>query len=92
VAAEQEAPGRAVHRQNERNTAAVWSLVNMRKPWCRPSTGWRRAGVRLALLADISVASDRARLIDGHRRSGDGRDHAAIVWPLLCGMAKAKYY
>jgi enoyl-CoA hydratase len=19
-------------------------------------------------------------------------DHAAIVWPLLCGMAKAKYY
>src|SRR6185436_6813114 len=36
------------------------------------------------------------------RRSRDGgadhagfrgaRDHAAIVWPLLCGMAKAKYY
>ena len=34
-----------------------------------------------------------ARIIDGHTRLGVAAgDHAAIVWPLLCGMAKAKYY
>jgi enoyl-CoA hydratase len=31
--------------------------------------------------------------VDGHTRLGVAAgDHAAIVWPLLCGMAKAKYY
>ena len=51
------------------------------------------AGLVCALLADISVAAKTARLIDGHTRLGVAAgDHAAIVWPLLCGMAKAKYY
>ena len=51
------------------------------------------AGLVCALLADISVAGRTARLIDGHTRLGVAAgDHAAIVWPLLCGMAKAKYY
>jgi enoyl-CoA hydratase len=46
-----------------------------------------------ALLADISIASKTARLVDGHTRLGVAAgDHAAIVWPLLCGMAKAKYH
>ena len=32
-------------------------------------------------------------IIDGHTRLGVAAgDHAAICWPLLCGMAKAKYY
>ena len=45
------------------------------------------------LLADISIAAKDARIIDGHTRLGVAAgDHAAIVWPLLCGMAKAKYY
>jgi enoyl-CoA hydratase len=44
-------------------------------------------------LADISIAARNARIIDGHTRLGVAAgDHAAIVWPLLCGMAKAKYY
>ena len=51
------------------------------------------AGLVAALLADISIAAKNARLIDGHTRLGVAAgDHAAIVWPLLCGMAKAKYY
>jgi len=51
------------------------------------------AGLAAALLADISIASRTARLIDGHTRLGVAAgDHAAIIWPLLCGMAKAKYY
>jgi enoyl-CoA hydratase len=50
------------------------------------------AGLAVALLADISVAARTARIIDGHTRLGAvAGDHAA-VWPLLCGMAKAKYY
>jgi enoyl-CoA hydratase len=51
------------------------------------------AGLVAALLADVSVTSRTARIIDGHTRLGVAAgDHAAICWPLLCGMAKAKYY
>ena len=51
------------------------------------------AGLVAGLLADISIAANNARIIDGHTRLGVAAgDHAAIVWPLLCGMAKAKYY
>ena len=51
------------------------------------------AGLVAAMLADVSVAARTARIIDGHTRLGVAAgDHAAICWPLLCGMAKAKYY
>lgn len=51
------------------------------------------AGLVIGLLADVSIASKTARIIDGHTRLGVAAgDHAAIVWPLLCGMAKAKYH
>ncbi|HEY8252344.1 MAG TPA: enoyl-CoA hydratase/isomerase family protein [Burkholderiales bacterium] len=51
------------------------------------------AGLAAGLMADISIAARNARLIDGHTRLGVAAgDHAAIIWPLLCGMAKAKYY
>ena len=50
-------------------------------------------GLAVALMADISIASKTARLIDGHTRLGVAAgDHAAIIWPLLCGMAKAKLH
>ena len=43
-------------------------------------------------MADISVAATDARIIDGHTRLGVAAgDHAAAVWPLLCGIAKSKY-
>ena len=51
------------------------------------------AGAAVALLADVSVAGHRAKIIDGHTKIGVAAgDHAAIIWPLLCGMAKAKYH
>lgn len=51
------------------------------------------AGLAVALMADISIIADDARFTDGHIRLGVAAgDHAAIVWPLLCGLAKAKYY
>ena len=51
------------------------------------------AGLVAGLLADVSIAAKNARIIDGHTRLGVAAgDHSAIIWPLLCGMAKAKYY
>lgn len=51
------------------------------------------AGAAVALLADVSVAGHKAKIIDGHTRLGVAAgDHAALVWPLLCGMARAKYH
>ena len=51
------------------------------------------AGLVVALIADISICAEDARLGDGHVRLGVAAgDHAAIIWPLLCGMARARYY
>ncbi|MGE5286120.1 MAG: enoyl-CoA hydratase/isomerase family protein [Micromonosporaceae bacterium] len=72
----------------------VYNLINCSKPVVSaiqgPAVG---AGLAVGLLADVSVAARTARIIDGHTRLGVvAGDHAAIVWPLLCGLAKAKYY
>jgi len=51
------------------------------------------AGLAVALMADISIIAEDARFTDGHLRLGVAAgDHANIIWPLLCGLAKAKYY
>ena len=51
------------------------------------------AGLAVALMADISIMAEEARITDGHVRLGVAAgDHANIIWPLLCGLAKAKYY
>jgi enoyl-CoA hydratase len=51
------------------------------------------AGLAVALLADVSVAAEDAKLIDGHSKVGVAAgDHACLLWPLLCGMARAKYF
>lgn len=51
------------------------------------------AGFAVALLADVSIAALKARITDGHIRLGvAASDHPAVIWPLWCGMAKAKYY
>jgi len=72
----------------------VYNIINCGKPTIAaingPAVG---AGLVAALLCDISIAGRSARITDGHTRLGVAAgDHAAIVWPLLCGMAKAKYY
>ncbi len=72
----------------------VYNVINCNKPIVSamrgPAIG---AGLVAGLLADVSIASKTARIIDGHTRLGVAAgDHAAIVWPLLCGLAKAKYY
>ncbi len=72
----------------------VFNILNCSKPIVSaihgPAVG---AGLVAGLLADISIVARDARIIDGHTRLGVAAgDHAAICWPLLCGMAKAKYY
>src|SRR5689334_12792844 len=72
----------------------VYNIINCSKMVVSaihgPAVG---AGLVAGLLADVSIAAKNARIIDGHTRLGVAAgDHAAIIWPLLCGMAKAKYY
>ncbi len=72
----------------------VYNVINCSKPIVSamhgPAVG---AGLVAGLLADVSIAARNARIIDGHTRLGVAAgDHSAIIWPLLCGMAKAKYY
>jgi enoyl-CoA hydratase len=51
------------------------------------------AGLAVGLLADVSIATPSTRIVDGHTKLGVAAgDHAALVWPLLCGLAKAKYH
>jgi enoyl-CoA hydratase len=72
----------------------VYNIINCSKPIVSSIHGAAvGAGLVAALLADISIATKSAKIVDGHTRLGVAAgDHAAIVWPLLCGMAKAKYY
>jgi enoyl-CoA hydratase len=72
----------------------VYNMANCEKPIVSAINGVAvGAGLVVALLADISICANDARLGDGHVRLGVAAgDHAAIIWPLLCGLAKAKYY
>jgi enoyl-CoA hydratase len=72
----------------------VYNIINLDKPIVSAINGVAvGAGLVVALMADVSIMSDSARITDGHTRLGVvAGDHAAIIWPLLCGMAKARYY
>ncbi|HVL32673.1 MAG TPA: enoyl-CoA hydratase/isomerase family protein [Actinomycetota bacterium] len=72
----------------------VYNIIDCSKPVVSamrgPAVG---AGLVVGLLADVSIASRTARIIDGHTKLGVAAgDHSVIIWPLLCGMAKAKYH
>ena len=64
----------------------VYNMIGCSKPIISAINGAAvGAGIVLALMADITIA--------GHTKLGVASgDHAPIIWPLLCGMAKAKYY
>jgi enoyl-CoA hydratase len=72
----------------------VYNMINLDKPVVSAINGVAvGAGLVVALMADISIIAEDVRFTDGHTKLGVvAGDHAAIVWPLLCGMAKAKYY
>ena len=74
--------------------AIVHNMARCKKPIVSaingPAVG---AGLAVGVLADISIAGESAKLIDGHTKLGVvAGDHAALLWPLLMSLAKAKYY
>ncbi|HVC02546.1 MAG TPA: enoyl-CoA hydratase/isomerase family protein [Steroidobacteraceae bacterium] len=72
----------------------VYNLVNCSKPVVSAIRGSAvGAGLAVALLADIAIAGRSAKILDGHTRLGVAAgDHSVMIWPLLCGLAKARYY
>jgi enoyl-CoA hydratase len=97
------APGRlnAAGHQMHRDLAGIWAEID-RDPEVR-AVVVRGAGEVFSAGGDIDLVADmaddfavRVRVL---REARDlvynllaAGDHAAIVWPLLCGMAKAKYH
>src|SRR5204863_6762180 len=81
-------------RQWKEAREMVYGIINCSKPVVSAMRGVAvGAGLVCGILADVSIATKHCRIIDGHTRLGVAAgDHAAIVWPLLCGLAKAKYY
>ncbi|OUS10482.1 enoyl-CoA hydratase [Gammaproteobacteria bacterium 53_120_T64] len=83
-----------VQRIQKEAADIVYRLLALEKPVISAINGVAvGAGLAVALMADISVMAETAKFTDGHVKLGVGAgDHAAIIWPLLCGMSKAKYY
>ena len=83
-----------VARLFKEDRAIVHNMINIDKPVISAINGHAvGAGCAVALLADISIAGESARILDGHIILGVAAgDHAALIWPLQVGMAKAKLY
>lgn len=72
----------------------VYNVINCNKTIISAINGVAvGAGLVVGILADVSICGKSARIVDGHTRLGVAAgDVACIIWPLLCGLAKAKYY
>ncbi len=83
-----------VSRMLDEATEMVYNILACEKPVISAINGVAvGAGLTVALLADISICAEDAKIGDGHAKLGVAAgDHAAIVWPLLAGMAKSRYY
>ena len=90
IASDHETRVRVFHEARD----LVYNVIDCQKPIVAAITGPAvGAGLAVGLLADVSIATPSARIVDGHTKLGvTAGDHAVIVWPLLCGLAKAKYH
>jgi len=71
----------------------VHNMINCRKPTVSAINGIAvGAGLALALLTDIAVAGRSAVLLDGHTRIGVAAGEHGVLWPILCGLARARYH
>ena len=72
----------------------VFSLLELDRPViCRINGDCVGFGLTLALLCDITIASENARLGDPHVRVGYSTgDGSSIIWPQLVGYHRAKEY
>lgn len=83
-----------VHQLLDEASGIVLNISDCSKPVVSAINGVAvGAGLAAALTADISVMASSARLSDGHITIGVAAgDHAAFIWPMLCSLAKARYY
>lgn len=72
----------------------VFGLIELEKPVvCRINGDCMGLGATLALLCDIIIAVDTARIADPHVKMGYvAGDGGAVIWPQLIGFARAKQY
>jgi enoyl-CoA hydratase len=72
----------------------VYAMLDMEKPLVAMVNGAAVGlGATLALLADVVVASNRARIGDRHVSVGlVAGDGAQMIWPMLIGMNRAKEF
>ncbi len=72
----------------------VYNMIHLDKPIISAINGSAAgAGLAVALTADISIINESAKLTDAHVNIGVASgDHAALLWPLYCGLPKAKLY
>ena len=69
-------------------------LLDFEKPVISAVNGYAMGlGSTIALLADIVVAAESAVIADTHVRMGLGAgDGGQVIWPLLMGVNRAKYF
>lgn len=70
----------------------VFSLLDLEKPViCRLNGAAAGLGATIALMCDVIVAEDTAKIGDPHVKVGlVAGDGGAVIWPALIGMARAK--
>lgn len=71
-----------------------WNMLDCEKPIIAKVRGPAFGlGASIALLADVVIASDKARFCDSHVRVGIAPgDGGAALWPLLIGFNRAKEF
>ncbi|MEW5686728.1 MAG: enoyl-CoA hydratase/isomerase family protein [Pseudomonadota bacterium] len=71
----------------------VYNIVNCTKPTVSAINGVAvGAGLALAVLTDIPIAAKSAVLMDGHTRIGVAAGDQGVLWPIICGLTRARYH
>ena len=72
----------------------IHNLVEVEQPIIAAVNGHAIGlGATIALFCDTIIASEQAKIGDPHVRVGlVAGDGGAVIWPLLCGLARAKEY
>jgi len=72
----------------------IYNMLDVEQPIIAALNGHAVGlGATIALFCDIIIASEEAKIGDPHVKVGlVAGDGGAAIWPLLCGLAKAKEY